>query len=111
MAEDGGKVNLFRDLDVLMEVPRASEGQGGAETGQGQERRHLKKGFQKKKAGGGGGGAREARAKGGAAAKDSSPRPSLKDPDLYMALMKECSREEQMDPGQEYVANLGSLTT
>ncbi len=84
---DGGKVNLLRDLEVLMEVnPNQQQGgpqaQGSVARGRGpapgQSRRAM-------------------------AAAAAAGRPSLRDPDLYAALMEECVKEESTPKGREYV--------
>ncbi len=112
--DPGGRVNLLRDLEVLMEVKPRAEQEGGA-AGAGSTRRQRKKLVGHL-------------VRGAAAA--PGPRPTLKarlvwnimkagpstmlfdqslscspqDPDLYMALMRECSLEEATPPGEEYAA-------
>ncbi len=92
--EATGEVNLLRDLEVLMEVRPEGEAEG-AKKGSGQGKRSVKRDANKMRRVKGKGGS-----SGGACA---GPRPTLKDPELYMALMEECCKEESLCKGEEYV--------
>ena len=80
-----GQVNLLGDLEELLAVSPQPAPRGGGRPEASKKRR-------KGKPGGSSG-----------VAPGPGPRPSLRDPELYAALMEECCREESLPRGEEYV--------